>query len=150
MNTKNMWIAVLSGAVLTTLVSNLPLIGLVNILCFMGFWGSAILTIWLYRRLAGTLTVGEAVRLGALTGLCAGVLGFAVSFLGLAGLQGLTNDLAGFLPPEDMQGFENIPTWGAVVFNLIGVLFNIIFGTLGGWIGGVIFRTDRKTVVAGA
>jgi hypothetical protein len=145
MNTKNLWVAAVSGAVLTTLVANLPFIDLLNCLCFASFWGSAILTVWLYRRLSGTLTVGEGVRLGALTGLFAGVLGFALSFLGLAGIQGIANQLAQILPPEDMQGIENVPLWGALAFNLVGVLLNVIFGTIGGWIGGTILRTDRNS-----
>ncbi len=143
MNIKNMWIAALSGAALTTLVSNLPFIDLVNFLCFFGFWGGAILTVWLYRRLNGTLTVSEGLRLGVLTGLCAGVLGFALSFLGLTGFQGIANELVQILPAEDAREMENIPAWGILVFNLVGVLFNMIFGAIGGWIGGVIFRADR-------
>ena len=145
MNVKNMWIAVLSGAVLTTLVSNLPFIDLVNFLCFAGFWGGAIFTIWLYCRLNGSVTLGQAVGLGALTGLCAGALGFALSFVGLAGFQGTANELAQLLPPEEIQDIENVPAWGILLFNLVGVLFNIIFGTVGGWIGGLLFRTDRVT-----
>jgi hypothetical protein len=143
MNKKNLWIAVLSGAVLTTLVSNVPFIDLVNFLCFMGFWGSAIFTIWLYRRLSGTVTVGQAVRIGALTGLCAGALGFALSFLGLAGIQGTMNELSAIIPADAAQGMGDIPLWGMLVFNLLGVITNVICGTIGGWLGGVIFRTDR-------
>jgi len=142
---KNFWIAALSGAVLTTLVSNLPYIDLVNFLCFAGFWGSAIFAIWLYRRLNGTLTVKDGLRLGVLTGLCAGAFGFALSFLGLAGFQGTVNELAQTLPAEDMQDIENVPAWGMLIFNLVGVLFNVLFGAIGGWIGGAIFRTDRNT-----
>jgi hypothetical protein len=144
MDKKNFWIAVLSGAVLTTLVSNLPFLDLVNFLCFAGFWGSAIFTIWLYRRLSGTLTIGEGLLIGLLTGLFAGLFGFALSFLGLAGFQGTANELAQILPAEDMQGLEAMPTWGILAFNLVGVLFNIIFGTVGGLIGGAIFRTNRE------
>ena len=150
MNTRNLWIAALSGAVLTTLVSNLAVINLVNCLCFAGFWGGAIFTAWLYRRLNGTLTIREGIWLGALTGLCAGLLGFVLSFLGLAGFQGMVNELAQFLPAEDMQDFATFPTWGVLLFNLLGVLTNVIFGTVGGWIGGAIFRTDRHAIVAGA
>ena len=149
MNTKNLWIAVLSGAVLTTLVSNLPFVGLINCLLFAGFWGSAIFAVWLYRRLSGTLTVGEGVRLGALTGLCAGVLGFALSFAGLAGLQGILNGAERLLPAEALGDVQNIPAWGAIVFNLFGVLINVIFGTIGGWIGGAIFRTNRMAEKSG-
>ena len=139
MNTKNLWIAALCGAVLTTLVSNLPLVGFINCLLFAGFWGSAIFAVWLYRRLSGALTVGQGVRTGALTGVCAGLLGFSLSFLGLAGLQGLVRDL----PPEALQDLQDAPAWSVLAFNLVGVLFNIVFGTIGGWIGGAIFRTDR-------
>ena len=150
MNTKNMWISVLSGAVLTTLVSNLPFIDLVNFLCFAGFWASAIFAVWLYRRLNKMLTAGEAVRIGVLTGLFAGLLGFALSFLGLTGLQGTLNELAQIVPAEDMQEMDSFPLWLAVVFNLVGVLFNVVFGLIGGWIGGAIFRTDRSAKKSGA
>lgn len=33
---------------------------------------------------------------------------------------------------------------GILAFNLAGVSFNIIFETIGGWIGGAIFRGHRK------
>lgn len=137
MNTKNLWIAVLSGAALTTLVSNLPFVDMVNILCFAGFWGGAIFAVWLYRRLTGSVIVRQAVTIGLLTGVISGILGFALSFLGVAGMQGLMSEFS--------QETDSIPLWGAMVFNFLGVVFNIFFGTIGGWIGGSIFRTDRVT-----
>lgn len=145
MNNKHLWIAAVSGAALTTLVSNLPFIDLVNILCFAGFWGCAILAVWVYRHFNGNLTTWDGVRIGALTGLFAGMLGFAFSFLGMAGLQGLVNGMRLFLSPEDLQSIQDYSMVDALVFNTIGVLFNIFFGTIGGLIGGVIFRTDRMT-----
>jgi hypothetical protein len=142
MNVKNLWIASLSGAVLTTLVSNLPIIGLVNCLLCAGFWGSAIFAVWLYRRQSGTLTVGQGVKIGALTGLCAGVLGFLLGFIGLAGAAGLSTVFNSVLPADATQGMNSVmASWGSIVFNLIGALFNIIFGTVGGFIGGSIFKT---------
>ena len=145
MNTKNLWIAALSGAVLTTLVSNLPLIGFVNCLLCAGFWGSAIFAVWLYRRLNGTLTVGQGVRIGALTGLLAGVLGLILSLVGLAGAQGFLNGARQFLPADATQGMNDIPAWGGWIFNLLGVIFNVGFGAMGGWIGGAIFDPNRKS-----
>ena len=144
MNTKNLWIATLSGAVLTTLVSNLPLIGFVNCLLCAGFWGSAIFAVWLYRRLNGTLTVGQGVRIGALTGLLAGVLGLFLSLVGLAGAQGFLNGARQFLPADATQGMNDIPAWGGWIFNLLGVIFNVGFGAMGGWIGGAILDPNRK------
>jgi hypothetical protein len=141
MNTKNLWIASLAGAVLTTLVSNLPLVGFVNCLLCGGFWGSAIFAVWLYRRLAGNLVARQGVSIGALTGLLAGLLGFLLSFAGLSGAQGFLNSSRQLLGPDAIQGMQAIPAWGGIIFNLIGVVFNIGFGALGGWIGGAIFRT---------
>jgi hypothetical protein len=143
MNTKNMWIAVLSGAALTTLASNLPFVGFINCLLFAGFWGSAIFAVWLYRRLGGSVTVSAGLRIGLWTGLFAGLLGFALSFLGLAGLQGLVASIEKFIPADAAKG-EEIPAWGAIAFNLAGVLMNLLFGTIGGWIGGAIFQPRQK------
>ena len=144
MNSKNLWIACLSGAVLTTLVSNLPLVGFVNCLLCAGFWGSAIFAVWLYRRLSGAVTVSQGVRIGALTGLIAGVLGFTFSFIGLSGAQGFINSAQQFLPADATQGMGAIPAWGSIIFNLLGMVFNIVFGTIGGWIVGAIFDPNRK------
>lgn len=150
MNTKSLWIAALTAAVVTTAVSNLPLVEFVNCLLFAGFWGSAIFGVWLYRRLTGTVTVTQAVIIGALTGICAGAMGFALSFVNLAGAQGILTRLSLVLPPESMQNAQDIPASSMLEFNLVGVLFNIVFGTIGGWVGGVILHTDRRAAMIGA
>ena len=144
MNTRSLWIAAVSGAVLTTLLSNLPFIGFVNCVVCAWFWGGALFALWLYKRQSGTPTMRQSLTIGALTGLLAGLLGFALSFAGVSGLQGLMNDSEGLLRPDAVQGMQDIPAWGAIVFNLIGVVFNVAFGTLGGWLGGILFNRNRK------
>lgn len=49
-----------------------------------------------------------------------------------------------FLPPDATEGLDTLPAWSGIVFNLIGVVFNIAFGALGGFIGGSIFNSDKK------
>jgi hypothetical protein len=73
---------------------------MVNILCVAGFWGGAIFAVWLYRRLSGEVTARQSVRIGLLTGLFAGLLGFMLSLFGVAGLQGLVNELGAIAPSE--------------------------------------------------
>jgi hypothetical protein len=143
MNTKNFWIAAAAGGALSLLVTNLPYIGFVNCLLCAGFWGSAIFAVWLYRRLNGSISVREAVKVGAMSGLIGGVVGLLLSFLGLAGVQGMMNGLKGILPAEDLQGMEEIPAWAGWLVNVVGVIIEIGFGALGGWIGAALFRTDR-------
>ena len=145
MNTKNFWIAAAAGGALSVLVSNLPYVGMVNCLLCAGFWGSAIFSVWLYRRLNGTVSMREAVKVGAVSGLIAGVLGLLLSLFGLAGVQGLMSGLEGVVPAEDLQGMEEIPAWAGWLVNVMGVVFEFGCGALGGWIGGAIFNPNRKT-----
>jgi hypothetical protein len=145
MNTKSFWIASLGGAALSLLVSNLPIIGFVNCLLCSGFWGSAIFAVWLYHRLGNAVSIRQGVTIGLLSGLIAGILGFALSFVGLAGAQGFLNSAQQILPPDATKGMEDIPAWGATIFNFLGVLFEVGFGALGGWIGAVIFDPNRKS-----
>lgn len=145
MNTKNLWIASLSGAAISLAVANLPFISFVNCLLCCGFWGSAMFAVWLYQRLGNLVSIRQGITVGALSGLIAGVVGFALSFAGLAGAQGLLNNAQQFLPADATQGMEDIPAWGAYIFNFLGVLFEVGFGALGGWIGAVIFDPNRKS-----
>jgi hypothetical protein len=73
------------------------------------------------------------------------VLGFLLSFAGVAGLQGMINDLGPLMSPEDLQGLNEVPAWGAMIFNLVGVILEVGFGALGGWIGGILLDPARKT-----
>jgi hypothetical protein len=146
MNPKNFWISAAAGGILSLLVANLPYIGFVNCLLCVGFWGSAIFAVWLYRRLSGTISLREAVKLGAVSGLISGVIGLGLSFVGLAGVQGMMSGLEGVIPAEDLQGMQDIPAWAGWLINIIGVVFEIGCGALGGWIGGILFNPNRKTI----
>jgi hypothetical protein len=144
MNSKSFWTASVSGAVLSLLVSNLPIISFVNCLLCGGFWGSAIFAVWLYQRLGNEVSIRQGVSVGAVSGLISGILGFALSFVGLAGAQGFLNTAQQFLPPDATKGMEDLPIWGAYIFNFLGVILEVGFGALGGWIGAVIFDPNRK------
>ncbi len=145
MNTRTLWIASLSGAVLTTLFSNLPIIGIINCVVCAWFWAGGVFAVWLYRRLGSrTPTMRQGLTIGALTGLLAGILGFALSFAGVSGLQGMMQGL----PADATSGMQDIPAWGVIVFNVMGVVFNIVFGTLGGWLAVTIFNRARKPELA--
>jgi hypothetical protein len=78
-----------------------------------------------------------------MSGLIAWGIGFLLSFVGLAGIQGLMNGARAFLPADADLGTNDLPAWGAILFNLLGVVFEVFLGIIGGLIGGAIFRTDR-------
>jgi hypothetical protein len=145
MHAKNLLISAVIGAMVITAMANVPILNLVNCLLCVGFWAGAILAVWLYRRFEGSVSLGQAVAIGALTGLFAGLLGFALSFVGAAGAGAMLDGVVRLLPPEaiaEMGDFSTEMVSGpvAIMINLVGVGVNVLFGTLGGLIGGAVYR----------
>jgi hypothetical protein len=136
MNRKNLVIASLAGAVASLLAVNVPFVNLINCLLCVGFWGSAVFAVWLYRRMTGPVTLKDAVIIGLATGLATGILGFMLSFAGLAGGAALAQSIKAAAPDAEFD----IPDGSGVMFNLAGVLVDIVFGGIGGLVGGALFR----------
>ena len=140
MSTRNLLIASLVGGIASTILSNVPILDLVNCLLCAGFWGRPLLAVWLYRRQTGTVSLGQGVGIGTLAGIWAGVFGFALSLVGLAGVAALMKSYAAYLPPE--AGVGSVPSGPAsVLIDLVGVGVNIVFGAIRGLLGGAIFKT---------
>ena len=57
----------------------------------------SLLAAWYYKRQTGTMTMNHDISVGALTGLFAGILGFLLSFVGMAGASGLANQIDQYL-----------------------------------------------------
>jgi ABC-type Co2+ transport system permease subunit len=149
MNIKNLLIASVVGGVVSAVVSNTPYLEFVNCLLCAGFWGGALLAVWLYRRLGGSVTLGQAAAVGALAGVWHAVLGILLSFVGLAGAAGFANTMRTFLPPDAMAGIaEGTTGLAGIAFNLVGVVIDIVLGTLGGLLGGAIFQARQPRPAA--
>lgn len=150
MNTKYLFTASLAGGLISALLVNIPFVNLINLLICAGFWIGPVMAVWLYRRLGGTVTLGQAVITGVLAGLWHGLFGLLLSPLGLAGAGGVLNEVRPFISAQDLPDLETALTGvGGMLFNLVGVAIDIVFGFLGGLIGGGIFRTDREVRKSG-
>jgi hypothetical protein len=144
MNTKNLWIASLIGAVITTFFANFPILNLTNCLICLPFWGGPLFAVWFYKRQSGTMTMTQATYVGLLTGFLAGALGFIFSLVGMAGAAGLMNQLRQYLPSDQVPVLFTGAT--ALMFTLMGVITNVIFGLIGGLVGGAFWQ-DKTQVV---
>jgi hypothetical protein len=149
MNTKNLLIAALVGGVVTEILTNVPIINLLGCVLCLSFWIGPLLAVWLYRRLQGDVTLGQGTGIGVLAGVIAGVIGFLLSFANLSGLSSFVNGLRPFLSAQDLQNIES-PLSGPllIVFNLVGVGITILFGAIGGLIGGAIFKRRNPPAAA--
>jgi hypothetical protein len=146
MNTKNILLTGLIGAIITLLLTNIPFINLVNCIICAGFWVGPLFATWLYKRMSGTLSTKEGVWVGVSAGVFAGLIGFLLSFVGAAGIAGLINQVNAVVPSEDqidLSGMEG----GILNFvgTSIGVLFDIIVGAIAGYIGARIFKDKVNT-----
>ena len=140
MNIKDLAIAGLIGAAASLIFVNVPILNLTNFLLCAPFWASAVFAVWIYKRLTGTLTLGQGVIIGLAAGFAAGIIGFLLSFIGLAGGAALADSYKMMLPPE---AEIDIPDGSGVIFNLCGVMVNLAFGALGGLIGGLLFQAKK-------
>jgi hypothetical protein len=141
MNTKNILITGLVGAVITLALTNIPFVNLINCLICAGFWLGPLFAVWLYKRMTGTLSTKEGVWVGVTAGVIAGIIGFLLSFAGLAGAAGLINQINAVSPstePIDLSGVEGAV--GNVILTLVGVIFDIIVGAIAGLVGSAIFK----------
>jgi hypothetical protein len=147
MNTKNILITGLVGAIITLLLTNIPFVSLVNCLICAGFWLGPLFATWLYKRMTGTINTKEGVWVGVTAGAIAGVVGLLLSFIGAAGAAGIINQLNIVLPAQDQintggleAGIMNI------VVTSIGVIFDIVVGAIGGLVGAAILKDKTQPV----
>lgn len=90
--------------------------------------------------------MSQALGVGILAGVFAGLLGFLLSLIGMAGASGLVNQLRQYMPPQDIPPL--LTGGAALVFTLLGVLTNIIFGLIGGLLGGAFFKDKASAIVS--
>ena len=147
MNTKNILITGLVGAIITLILTNVPIVNLVNCLICAGFWVGPLFATWLYKRMSGTLSTKEGVWVGVAAGAIAGVIGFLLSFIGAAGAAGIINQANSVLPQADQIDITGME--GGILnigLTLIGVIFDIVVGAIAGLIGAAIFKDKTQAV----
>jgi len=145
MNTKNILITGLVGAVITLGLTNIPFVSLVNCVVCAGFWLGPLFSVWLYKRMTGTISNKEGIWIGVTAGAIAGVIGFLLNFVGAAGATGIINQMNALLPQQDQIDLTGLG--GEVfgwLFTLVGVVFDIIVGAIAGFIGAAIFKNKPQ------
>lgn len=141
MNTKHLLVASLVGGLLSAALVNTPYLNLINLLVCAGFWIGPIVAVWLYRRQAGTLTLRQAMATGMLAGAWHGLFGLLLSPLGLAGAGGMLDTARPFVAAQDLPNLEATLTGvGGALFNVLGLVVDVVFGFAGGLVGGLIWR----------
>lgn len=155
---------VLIGGAAMTAVSIIPILNIVNCACCAGIMGGAVLGVWFYKKSFPAdqpFGVSDGAAIGALSGLIGGVLTTIAEFLTLGFGSGdfkfqLEQTLDQAFTEAQSQATDpaavdqareiimNLASNPAALF-LIGLVFALVvfvgFGTLGGVIGGNIFKT---------
>jgi hypothetical protein len=144
MNNRAMLLAALVGALVMVVLSNVPVLNLINCLLCAGIWIGGIVAVWFYRRQTGqSLTAGQ----GAIVGIVAGLIGAAVSSILATVLGG--NALQSAIEADPTGQVRSVMGGliGGTASFLVSFLINIIFYPLFGAIGGAAYAamTGRPT-----
>ena len=76
LNNRSLLIAALVGALVMVVLSNVPILNLINCVLCAGIWLGGMAAVWFYRRQTTMpITTGQ----GAMIGLVAGVIGAVLS-----------------------------------------------------------------------
>ena len=147
MNTKNLLVASLACGLISIVLVNTPFVNLINLLVCAGFWIGPIASVWLYRRLGGSLMFSQALLVSLLAGAWHWLFGVLLSPLGLTGAGGLLNSVQSFMPAQDLSDLESSLTGiGGMLFYLVALGIDLAFGFIGGLIGGTFLGLRRATV----
>ncbi len=145
MNTKNLLIASAVGAVVTAALATIPGVNLLICVVCLPFWGGPLLAAWIYKRQNGTMTMNEAIGVGALTGFFAAVIAFIINLaIGPAASAAMLRLLEQYMPSGGVP-LDAVNTGPSVFSLLIGILIDVVFGVIGGLIGGSIFKDKTTT-----
>ena len=152
----------LIGGAVFGVLSGIPIVGALNCLCCALVVGAGFLAAFLYSKECAGMGVGFRAGNGAVVGLVAGLF-HAVFFAVISGLFSLfqsREDQAAQIEeilarmeeqgadPQALEFAENIAgmflgTAGIVFLFLVMLLLGAIFATVGGLIGGAVFKVDE-------
>lgn len=141
MENKSLFLSGLVGALVMVVLTQVPILNLINCLICAGLWIGGIVAVWFYRRQTGqAVTGGQGAVLGAVAGLLGAVIGSIVGaiFGGALIASMIAADPTG-TAGDALGGFV-----GGGAMSLIGFFFNVILYPLFGAIGGAAYASIAK------
>lgn len=149
------------GGLTAGAVAGLPVLGMLNCACCALIIGGGFLASWLYSRECTSRGASFTPGNGALVGLVAGLfyaigaslVGGLVQMVMPADIEQISQMLDQFNMPEESRG--QAERWvemmgsgvGVVLFFFLNLLLAAVFSTVGGLIGGAVFRHEPPAPV---
>ena len=147
--------AILIGGTFTGVLSALPIVSVANCCCVWLIGGGAITAYLLQQGRSEPISLADASVGGCLAGVFGAFVSAVVSVPIQLVTQPLQRQMADLLrgntdvPPELAEMVEQLSGagMGAVLFGFVVTLvLGMVFSTLGGLLGGVVFRPSRPVV----
>jgi hypothetical protein len=139
--------------------ASIPIVSALNCLCCSLILGGGFLAAFLYSKECAAQGASFRAGNGALVGLtaspfyalAAAVFGSLVQLVvgtDMEQMLEMMEQYGGDMPPEAMEFLEGMSTWGLGTFFLFGFMLSLfmgaIFSTLGGLIGGAVFKSEMQ------
>jgi hypothetical protein len=138
----------LLGGLFAGILSALPFVNIANCCCLWVIAGGVIAAYVMQQNHPSPISIGDGAAVGFLAGVIGAIVAAAVSlpinmFL-TPMLPGLSDSMwhsRRDMPPEVRDVMKQIPPWTlAVIGGAIFIVIELIFSTLGGLFGALIFR----------
>jgi hypothetical protein len=165
-NNPSMLKATAIGGLAAGVLSSIPLIGCLNIACCSLLIGGGVLAAFLYSRdvaaVGGSFTVGNGAIVGLITAvfytISRGIVGWIVSkAMGISAAESFEQireqmESQGNMPPEGLEMLDKVGTFmtdsGGVTLAILGLGLSLVTGaifcTIGGLIGGAVFKKEPQ------
>ena len=141
----------LLGGLFIGVLSSLPYVKGGNVCCCLWVVSGGVLAAWLMQQnTPRPITAGEGALVGLLSGLVGTFVWIAFAILGMVLFSTTPFDMADFqramsegrdVPPEAREALENLsPAVILVVGGVIWAVVSMVFATIGGLLGALVFR----------
>jgi hypothetical protein len=141
MDNKTMFLSALIGGLVMAILTQVPVLNLINCLICAGLWIGGIAAVWFYRRQTGQfLSGGQGAVLGALAGVIGAIIGAIVGII-------FGGALLSSMIAADPTGTASDLLGGLAVsgtVSIVSFVFNIILYPLFGAIGGAAYASIAK------
>jgi hypothetical protein len=151
----------LYGGVIMGVISGIPGLNLLNCLCCAGILFGGFMAVFFYKKelteKMPPLSSGDAVAVGALSGVFGAIVGSLLTALVFAAVGNIAGEMAGHfldrfrdqMPPGTFDQFQEGMRFARFsIFHFFMSLFiDVIFGLLGGLIGYAVFKPKAAAMV---
>ncbi len=150
-NGPSKFVPALWGGILIVVISTVPVVNAVNMMCCSGVMLGGLLAVLLYKKNGGGITASVGVQLGLYSGLVATVLSAIVIYIALPYIPEMLKQFEGLIDQPDIDNLldeigPHVLTSGFLLITIgTSLVINVLFATIGGLVGASFWSSGKTS-----